>query len=1440
MKRTSKRILTIVLTVCLLATTFLTAIPAAAASVPTLTVDMDAEYRELYHGASGWLYGLGDEGIPSTNTITPLKAHTTVQKAPLGMQHPEGDTLDIAKTFKDSGGKYIQIYMPDYFALWFYEVADPEYFRQVCLMQAQACIDAGIADIVTYVPFNEPNENWISGYNGKTGWNGLFELWKQIVIDIRNLYDENNLDYEPLFVGLNLAGYSNSVMTNFMTYCANNDCVPDIISWHDLSTGQFNNFNNEYTHYRNLEKSLGLEEKEIVINEYAAQYECASPGNLIRWIGLFEDYEVAGCLPFWHFSNNLNGLAANSNEGTGAWWMYKWYGDMSGSYKPITVSNAAKADFYGLSSLDDNKKNATVIFGGVDGSSEIVLDGITNTETFADDEIVHVKVEATDFTSFHGAADEPYVVYEGAVKVKDGKATIPVDNMKYTTGYKATVTKAADNEVEGLINGPFKAVYEAEDGTLFGGSYISGFDSRFAGSGGRKVCGTDGTDDGFSSNVTVPYSGYYKLELLYATANGYNKENLANHNPINTKCHVQVNGGEAIVAPLTNTAGWHVCDIWSDYVYLNAGENTIKVSGSGVAGEWVDFDCFYLTYKGATEDDTKFSSRYEAELSEFNQYNGTTTTLSTESDGKDSYITGLEGNKVTEGGGARFLVNVPKAGLYLSTWNYKADADATANIYVDNDAVSLDNLRTQIDLKAADKWTKAYSTLFLQQGLNIIDIDTEGAIELNYMQLDEASNDEPMTEVEAESGILTLLDSAQGKASVVSSDWASGNSYVSAIPAANDVALVDRDDAENNPYGIYGVGTVVDKGEPVDGNNLSISVNVPSAGTYKMVVHESYDELFGNHSYNWQIVQRYATFQVNGGEPQKVVLLNSFSNQSFYQQVVSVELEEGENTIKIYNDNSKVNTNGLHQGNGLPWSSEYINYGVIQNYTPNFDKFVFYPMTAESVVPDTELFKITANSTDGGMVTADKESVTAGETVKFTFRADSGYKLKMAMVDGADITSKLLPSGGVYTLSNVQNDITAVAYYEKTSTKPDVTDGVLVYNVNCGDIDPTTFGTEAQGTNHSVTDQFYGADPATGKMWGVVDTYRQSSSYPNLLTGIETWPAENVGASDSSSKETTYRYLRNINPPHPGINYKFEVEEGKRYSVEMGFNCGWGSGGTLREMKLEVNDILIDERFNAADNNANAIVKKNITVEAADGEISVLVGFAAGASWGPVINYITITELVSDKASLAEAIAEAEAMEESEYSSESWDALQDVLSIAKNVYENTDAKQSEIADAEYELRLQMSNMVNIADYAELEALYNANKDKEKGTYTDESWSVFQDALENARIALENTKALQEDIDTAKSQLEAAINGLVSIPVETYILGNAYDADTAINLKDVLTIQKHVASLVTLEGKALKAADVDRDGVVALRDALMLQKWIVRLIQDDDIGKELPM
>ena len=97
--------------------------------------------------------------------------------------------------------------------------------------------------------------------------------------------------------------------------------------------------------------------------------------------------------------------------------------------------------------------------------------------------------------------------------------------------------------------------------------------------------------------------------------------------------------------------------------------------------------------------------------------------------------------------------------------------------------------------------------------------------------------------------------------------------------------------------------------------------------------------------------------------------------------------------------------------------------------------------------------------------------------------------------------------------------------------------------------------------------------------------------------------------------------------------------------------------------------------------------------------------------------------------------------------------------------DNTEATQEEVNTAKSALEKAISGLSEkeeVVDKSELENLYNENKDKEQGNYTDESWAAFVKALENAKEVLDNTEATQEEVNTAKSELENTILALDEI------------------------------------------------------------------------------
>ncbi|RQP13831.1 MAG: hypothetical protein EAS52_18735 [Parapedobacter sp.] len=143
--------------------------------------------------------------------------------------------------------------------------------------------------------------------------------------------------------------------------------------------------------------------------------------------------------------------------------------------------------------------------------------------------------------------------------------------------------------------------------------------------------------------------------------------------------------------------------------------------------------------------------------------------------------------------------------------------------------------------------------------------------------------------------------------------------------------------------------------------------------------------------------------------------------------------------------------------------------------------------------------------------------------------------------------------------------------------------------------------------------------------------------------------------------------------------------------------------------------------------------------------------------------------LTVDKAGLQSAIGEAEGLTESDYSPESWSALQGALEAAQAVYDDPDATQSEIDAAEQALRDAMGNLT--VDKTALQNTVNEANDLNEVDYTPESWENLQGAIAEAKTVLDNPNATQAEVDEALENLNKALAALSA--------GNVLTAPTAV-------------------------------------------------------------
>ncbi len=142
-------------------------------------------------------------------------------------------------------------------------------------------------------------------------------------------------------------------------------------------------------------------------------------------------------------------------------------------------------------------------------------------------------------------------------------------------------------------------------------------------------------------------------------------------------------------------------------------------------------------------------------------------------------------------------------------------------------------------------------------------------------------------------------------------------------------------------------------------------------------------------------------------------------------------------------------------------------------------------------------------------------------------------------------------------------------------------------------------------------------------------------------------------------------------------------------------------------------------------------------------------------------------KLAADKTSLEDAIENAENKDLSNYTEESVQALEDVLTEAKELLENDDATQDEVDQMIDRINQAIEDLVEVedkpsvvtVDKGSLEDAIKAKGNESASKYTEESYAKYEDALTFARQVLANPYASQADVINAVIWLTNAYDGL---------------------------------------------------------------------------------
>ncbi|MBR5409556.1 MAG: hypothetical protein IK104_02710 [Clostridia bacterium] len=705
------------------------------AFVPTVVFDAADLAAPMSSRASGHLYGLAEENVPDALMAESLDISSASQKVIDGLQHPIGDIDHVAANL--GRADYLVVYLQDAYDTWYYDndkiiearkngTYDPDAFLHDDFFprvkeKVTALMTKDYADRLVYCPFNEcDNGVWFGTWTDNSwcafddeGQLRFLNAWKETYDYIRSL------DPTAKIGGPGYCDYAAWKEARFLSFCAENDCLPDVMIWHELGEKSAEEFDLHVANYRNLEALEGIDPLPVIVTEYGMMEECGDPAKMFRYVLQIEETGVWGNIAYWRLSNNLNDNSADGVSPNACWWLYRWYADMDGSRMAKQIRDLFHEDFgkavkegrearhkhlEALGCISDDKNKISVLTGGADYGYQIK---IKNVDATALGKKVRVRVESVTYQGLTGKVFAPTLLFERDMNVLGGTLTVKLPTADPDAVYHIEVTPATGAPKTENKNLP--ARYEAERGTLLGQAYT--YDSAYATTGeiAGMVGGMERPGDGVSIPVKVNEAGVYDLTLVYGKHNDLGGAD----GRVSGRADLSVNGQtQTLVLPNTirseYTSALHVD------VSLEKGENTLVFTHND--GTFV-LDSLLLTKKTETD----IAVLYDADRS-------------SES-------------------GAAFLVVAPENGYYTLS------SDAAA-FTVNGSKVSS-------------------ATVFLRQGLNLIETAGGTSLSAEYEgggdPVTVLPSDMALTDCKVENGVLTGVSSEGGSAAFAVSVPAAGD-----------------------------------------------------------------------------------------------------------------------------------------------------------------------------------------------------------------------------------------------------------------------------------------------------------------------------------------------------------------------------------------------------------------------------------------------------------------------------------------------------------------------------------------------------------------------------------------------------------------------------------------------------------------------------------------
>ncbi|MFI5908426.1 RICIN domain-containing protein [Dactylosporangium sp. NPDC051541] len=395
--------------------------PASAATAAnTLIVDAGQTLRPVTHVATGSLYGLANASQPTVALAQAIRPNTFVQMPAGGRQQPTGDIAVVAPTAVSVGAKLVNR-LSDYYPGWPYQFSWSTWTPFINTQINQMKSSSYYGSIAAYELWNESDNTWNSA-------NGTYEnFWTTTFRQVRSI-DPNKPIQGPSFSD------NISDMRNFLQNAVNTNTVPDVLAWHELTRSS--KIAGDVAAVQAIEDQLGISRRPIAIEEYAAPGEVGLPGPLVGYVAKFERLGIRDAeLAFWNQSGTLGDLlTARGGSPNAAYWLYTWYGAMSGNM--VVTTPPAQTGIDGFASVPAGRNQVSIIAGNCNGSCAVTVNGLN---ALSLGNTVSVKVEQTVSLGRTVASSGPSTVSTSTYTPANGTISVPI-TMATNNAYRITIT----------------------------------------------------------------------------------------------------------------------------------------------------------------------------------------------------------------------------------------------------------------------------------------------------------------------------------------------------------------------------------------------------------------------------------------------------------------------------------------------------------------------------------------------------------------------------------------------------------------------------------------------------------------------------------------------------------------------------------------------------------------------------------------------------------------------------------------------------------------------------------------------------------------------------------------------------------------------------------------------------------------------------------------